>query len=253
MDNYQVFVMEFLRCFIYGYPLFISFFQYYNVIFSYPFLSRFSSKAVFCKTFYIFIFLTLFLQEVIAIFLSIYFGFYILKKENIESDSFLLRIYTASVNLPEGLFATNLLLLLWTLKANYEYGHINPSEQLLIPISKKKAKLQKGFNISCLLNICSIVITLMSYYLVFILHTNEVIGNIVTANIFCGFDLFISLISFCFILFYALKYAGNPPVNEKYKKILSNTKVLILLYSSVRIVHLNSNIDLRSDKPFKSK
>eukprot|EP00826_Nyctotherus_ovalis_P020325 TRINITY_DN1636_c0_g3_i2.p1 TRINITY_DN1636_c0_g3~~TRINITY_DN1636_c0_g3_i2.p1 ORF type:complete len:144 (+),score=20.87 TRINITY_DN1636_c0_g3_i2:64-495(+) len=132
MDNYQIFMLELLRCLIYGHPLFISFFRYLPLTPSYHYIKKFTAKAATCRVFHISLFLILGLQEFTSIFLAIYAGLFVLSKKAVEVNSNLLSVYSSSVYIAEGLFAISVLLLFFVLKNGYKYGQANSSEQLLL-------------------------------------------------------------------------------------------------------------------------
>lgn len=99
--------------------------------FSYHRIKRFTSKAVICKTFYITTFLILILQELTSVFLTVYSGLSLLKRNASDVNINLLKVYYDSIYIAEGLFAVNLLLLFWILKNSYKHGQTNLAEHLL--------------------------------------------------------------------------------------------------------------------------
>jgi hypothetical protein len=99
-------------------------------------------------------------------------------------------------------------------------------------------------NFECALNIILTITALFGYYIIFILLVSNAISNNIAADIFCALNVAISIIILCAILFYSISYAGNPPTNEKYQKIISNTRRILIILTLTRIVMVEVRIRL---------
>jgi len=66
----------------------------------------------------------------------------------------------------------------------------------------------------------------------------------VAGDLFCALNIAISIIVLCAVLYYSISYAGNPPTNEKYQKIISKTRKILIILTFTRIVRFEVRIRL---------
>ena len=81
-----------------------------------------------------------------------------------------------------------------------------------------------------------IIFIVIGYSLVFVLYAGDLMNMDSAADTFFSMDTLICLIIILIVVIYAFKYAGNPPANFRYKKIIIRTRVLLVVYVVARIV-----------------
>lgn len=80
----------------------------------------------------------------------------------------------------------------------------------------------------------------MLYYLILVLNVAGVIKKEGTVNTLCVFDCVISLAILAIVVVYAIKYAGVPTTNERYAKIITSSRKLLIHFAVMRLVFLNA-------------
>lgn len=86
------------------------------------------------------------------------------------------------------------------------------------------------------MNTLVIAAVLVLYYLIFMLRAGNVILDKAATDSFSGFNIAISLTVIAIVLCYAIRYAGNPTLNSKTRKIIQGTRKVIIFYTLTRLV-----------------
>lgn len=84
------------------------------------------------------------------------------------------------------------------------------------------------------------------------LRTGNVLNDHIATDIFSSSNILISLIILGIVLIYAIRYAGDPTLNPKAKKLIQRTRKVILFFAITRIVKVCINIGTWGSSDSKS-
>lgn len=186
--------------------------------------------------FYVTIFLILFIRQILYIFLTVLSGIIVIYYSDSETSpkykTYSVQAYLISVYLMEGMFMAGMLFMFWVFRLSYYAGQVSGNSQILLITQRIKNETKVYYCINLVIIIAIVII----FYVFFLLRAANALTDIAISTFFAVSNDVLSIVILILILIYAIRYAGNPASNLRYKRTISKTRTLLIVMAFTRMV-----------------